>query len=106
MGIQARTIVRLAKKHGLELRRLGTGQPNGEFRGHCARAVLAQTVGKDVTAVLYCDETTKLISEKFGLTSDEIQGLEGGFEGTEWQRIYSKRYFKVGQRAYELSRVI
>jgi hypothetical protein len=96
--LQARSIVRLAKKHKLTLGRGGLGE--GE-RTACARAVLRETSG--FNGSIYDNAFARLL----GVDREKLDGLEAGFEGEPVEGHDNSptflRYYKVGKRVAELA---
>lgn len=95
--VQAREIVRYAKRHGLALVRYGTGFNNR----HCARSVIRHAVKPEVS--MYLEE----INEAVGLTYEEMESLEQGFDYGNDPRnenaAPSLKYFKIGQNIARLA---
>lgn len=94
MKIQAREIVREAKRQGLTLTRGGVGKENKA----CARAVLAKKHLGRAQKLYFTPELAKAI----GVTSQDLQDLEDGFEGFTPDEGAS-RYHRVGRRVAELA---
>ena len=97
--IQARNIVRLAKKYKLTLERGSTNRrPN---RGACARSVLAKHVDPNLIYSVYDDA----IARKLGVEMDDLNALESGFEGWPLPNTtpLQRRYYNVGKHVAELA---
>jgi hypothetical protein len=103
--LQAREIVRAAKRMGVEMRR---GSPS-----RCAKGVAKQLHGID--PLYFSDES---LAKKLNLSVVDIAALEMGFEdwpaGSVWfkdvtdkqlRNIHKNRYHKVGKRVAELAGV-
>lgn len=99
--LQARTIVRLAKRHKMTLARNEVGFGDNI----CARGVVSYHAnGRKFQ--MYVPNTYNLL----GVTEDAMDGLEAGFEGREIRsnrisqdfKVY-ERYRKVGERVAKLA---
>jgi hypothetical protein len=94
MGIQAREIVRFAKRNGMTIRRMGvaTLQDGCPSAGSCALFVLASMYGGDKNNIL---------SYLPGITMYDLNSLESGFEGWGWNT--DNRYYRVGRNVAVLA---
>ena len=95
MGVQARQLVRIAKKHQITPRR---GAPWA-----CAVGIMSYDVKRD------WDAYRNTIANHFNITTNDVAHVEAGFEGWEvsgWienGNVNPKnRYYKVGRRFAEL----
>ena len=105
MRIQARDIIRFAKKNGMTLRRGGVATLIKAAEGYrslssgsCAVSVLASMHG-------FRSYTEIMSSYKDGKESFMIRGLECGFEGygIESNNPVYLRYYKVGQKVAKMA---
>jgi hypothetical protein len=91
--VQAKKILRHAKKHGITLTR---GAGGVQFPNLCARGVLAHMM----------TGTDNLYNDIPGISPHIARALELGFEGHTFERVAPKyqRYYNVGQKVREKSR--
>ncbi len=101
--VQAREIVRFARRNGLILTRGGTGYYKTCVRGVLRNSLLSAETWKDIS--IY----NPIVEEVFGLSSEDASALEEGFEGypplnSKWGKAVRKnRYYKVGQNVARLA---
>lgn len=103
LKIQAREIVRYARRNGINLTRGGVNFPD-----LCARGVLAHALrveqGEEIVDGDYVYMYKPDVAKHYGLTRDEISGLEGGFE-TRYhseQPYHDRGYDKIGRNVARL----
>lgn len=96
---QAREIVRYAKRNGITIKNNRVAFPN-----LCARGVLAHSVLTEKGVWGEQSIYHESIHQNLGLTEDDLDALETGFEGF-WDRpdLLKNRYYKVGQRVATLA---
>lgn len=98
--MQAREIVRYAKRNGLTLMRGGVGNTN---KTHCARSVVYHMAFGPKNQGQY-SIYFKRLPASMGVSEHQIESLERGFEYTNPIRVkgYDKRYYKMGQNVARL----
>jgi hypothetical protein len=92
--LQAREIVRAAKRHGITL--------GGIYR-NCAVSVIGKTAGLNFT-MEGGSRFRQRISEATGYSYDDIFALECGYMGWEMYGNTKNPYFKVGERTRKLAK--
>jgi hypothetical protein len=111
MGIQAREIVRFAKRNGMVIRRGGTAtlrkaEAKHTYlqRGSCALSILSSMHGQFGTYDL-CDEQNDVRAKCLpGITNDDLYALESGFEGLNGNT--TDRYYRVGRNVAKMAGVM
>jgi hypothetical protein len=103
VSLQARNIVRLARKQKMKIARGGLGRLHNRPAA-CALAVLRDEIGSEYS--IYDRE----FSDELGVSFEKLMGLESGFEGrvVETAEPYRqnadfRRYYKVGERVAKLA---
>lgn len=99
MRIQARDIVRYARKNGITLTRWEMGR-DGKA---CARSVLAMmAIGKENFYKNYREYNSDEVRKATGLTSNQLLALESGFENWGAPSWGDKRYYNVGRNVAKI----
>lgn len=99
MKIQAREIVRFVKRVGYTLDHGSVGWNHK----HCARSAVMHMFNGDKSTGGWWLYNDPVAQKKTGLTVAQLDSLEAGFEGGDFEEGMSKMYFKMGQRVAKLA---
>lgn len=99
--LTAGDIVAFAERRGFKLRQMGCAKPT-DPQDHCCcpRRTLANEVTESES--MYRPEVIAAVQERFGLTGDDQEALEVGFEGWDYPEHKGNKYYKLGKKIFKL----